>query len=80
MLCLQLIQQNTGKSISIHDFKKFRNDEGIKKQIRQANKIDCFYIESPAMWQLLKKLRCDDYLTLVDASSGIRPEVPQKIG
>ena len=75
--CLQLIQQNTGKHINIHDFKRFRNDECIKKQIREANTIGCFYIESPAMRQLLKKLRCDDYLTLVAASSIIRPGVAQ---
>ncbi|MEP6466870.1 MAG: DNA polymerase III subunit alpha, partial [Parafilimonas sp.] len=46
-------------------------------QIREANTIGCFYIESPAMRQLLKKLRCDDYLTLVAASSIIRPGVAQ---
>ena len=74
---LHLIKQNTGKEIDIHNFKKFRNDEGIKKQIREANTIGCFYIESPAMRQLLKKLRCDDYLTLVAASSIIRPGVAQ---
>jgi DNA polymerase-3 subunit alpha len=34
-----------------------------------------FYIESPAMRGLLKKLRCDNYLTLVAASSIIRPGV-----
>jgi DNA polymerase-3 subunit alpha len=75
--CLQLIRQTTGKDIQIHDFKKFRDDEAIKKQIRDANTIGCFYIESPAMRQLLKKLRCDDYLTLVAASSIIRPGVAQ---
>ncbi len=56
---------------------KFRNDEAIKKQIRDANTIGCFYIESPAMRQLLKKLCCDDYITLVAASSIIRPGVAQ---
>ncbi|MGN6265435.1 MAG: DNA polymerase III subunit alpha [Ginsengibacter sp.] len=75
--CLRLIRQTTGKDIQIHDFKKFRDDEAIKKQIRDANTIGCFYIESPAMRQLLKKLRCDDYLTLVAASSIIRPGVAQ---
>ncbi|MGN6602005.1 MAG: DNA polymerase III subunit alpha [Ginsengibacter sp.] len=75
--CLQLIRQTTGKDIEIHNFKKFRDDEAIKKQIREANTIGCFYIESPAMRQLLKKLRCDDYLTLVAASSIIRPGVAQ---
>ncbi len=75
--CLSLIKKNKGVDINIHDFKKFRNDELIKKQIREANTIGCFYIESPAMRQLLKKLGCDDYLTLVAASSIIRPGVAQ---
>lgn len=75
--CLQLIKQNRGVDVNIHDFQYFKNDGAIKKQIREANTIGCFYIESPAMRQLLKKLRCDDYLTLVAASSIIRPGVAQ---
>lgn len=39
--------------------------------------IGCFYVESPGMRQLLKKLRCYDYITLVAASSIIRPRVSQ---
>lgn len=74
---LEFIQQQHGKHIDIHDTKKFFADENIKKIIREANTIGCFYIESPAMRQLLKKLRCDDYLTLVAASSIIRPGVAQ---
>lgn len=75
--CLQLIKKNKGIDVNINDFKNFRNDEAIKTQIREANTIGCFYIESPAMRQLLKKLRCDDYITLVAASSIIRPGVAQ---
>ena len=75
--CLQLIKKNKGIDVNIHDFENFRNDEAIKKQIREANTIGCFYIESPAMRQLLKKLCCDDYITLVAASSIIRPGVAQ---
>src|SRR5665647_505965 len=75
--CLQLIKKNKSIDINIHDFENFKNDEAIKKQIREANTIGCFYIESPAMRQLLKKLRCDDYITLVAASSIIRPGVAQ---
>ncbi len=74
---LSLIKQNHGKEIDIHDVKKFQRDERVKKQIREANTIGCFYIESPAMRQLLKKLTCDDYSTLVAASSIIRPGVAQ---
>jgi DNA polymerase-3 subunit alpha len=75
--CLSLIKKNKGIDVNIHDFKNFRNDELIKEQIREANTIGCFYIESPAMRQLLKKLHCDDYITLVAASSIIRPGVAQ---
>lgn len=74
---LALIKANHGKEIDIHDVKTFQKDERVKKQIREANTIGCFYIESPAMRQLLKKLGCDDYLTLVAASSIIRPGVAQ---
>ncbi|HZE84060.1 MAG TPA: PHP domain-containing protein, partial [Puia sp.] len=74
---LQLIKANRGVTVNIHDFANFRKDETIRAQIRDANTIGCFYIESPAMRQLLKKLRCDDYVTLVAASSIIRPGVAQ---
>jgi DNA polymerase III alpha subunit len=37
--------------------------------------IGCFYVESPAMRMLLAKLKADDYLRLVAASSIIRPGV-----
>ncbi|WP_205513075.1 DNA polymerase III subunit alpha [Longitalea arenae] len=71
----RLIKANKGIDVNIHDFHHFRHNEAIKKQIREANTIGCFYIESPAMRQLLKKLQCDDYVTLVAASSIIRPGV-----
>ncbi len=74
---LRLIKLNQGIDIDIHEVEKFKKDPGIAKQIREANTIGCFYIESPAMRGLLKKLKCDDYLTLVAASSIIRPGVAQ---
>ncbi len=74
---LELIKKNKGIDVNIHDFENFRRDEKVKAQIRSANTIGCFYIESPAMRQLLKKLKCDDYPTLVAASSIIRPGVAQ---
>ena len=75
--CIQLVRQNKGVSIDIHDVEGFKKDEMVAEQIRRADTIGCFYIESPAMRQLLKKLRCDDYITLVAASSIIRPGVAQ---
>lgn len=74
---LRLIQANQHISVNIHEIEKFKKDEKVKKQIREVNTIGCFYIESPAMRQLLKKLECDDYITLVAASSIIRPGVAQ---
>jgi len=72
---LRLIKENQGVDVNIHDFKKFKKDKRVNEQIKQVQTIGCFYIESPAMRQLLKKLECDDYITLVAASSIIRPGV-----
>ncbi len=59
----------------IHDIKRFKKDLRIKHILRNAEAIGCFYVESPAMRMLLKKLRVDHYLGLVAASSVIRPGV-----
>jgi len=61
--------------IDIHDIKRFKEDKRIKHLLRNAKAIGCFYVESPAMRMLLKKLQVDDYLGLVAASSVIRPGV-----
>jgi DNA polymerase-3 subunit alpha len=61
--------------IDIHDIKRFKQDEKIKTLLRNAKAIGCFYVESPAMRMLLKKLQVDNYLGLVAASSVIRPGV-----
>jgi len=61
--------------IDIHDIKRFKKDKKIKHILRNAKAIGCFYVESPAMRMLLKKLQVDNYLGLVAASSVIRPGV-----
>ncbi len=61
--------------IDIHDIKRFKEDEKIKYLLRNAKAIGCFYVESPAMRMLLKKLQVDNYIGLVAASSVIRPGV-----
>jgi DNA polymerase-3 subunit alpha len=63
--------------IDIHDLRRFKQDERIKVMLREAKAIGCFYVESPAMRMLLRKLKVDDYLGLVAASSVIRPGVAQ---
>ncbi|MBD3639285.1 MAG: DNA polymerase III subunit alpha [Crocinitomicaceae bacterium] len=65
------------QEIDIHDMKRFKRDVRIKKMLSQAKAIGCFYVESPAMRMLLRKLRVDHYLGLVAASSVIRPGVAQ---
>ncbi|MGN7720628.1 DNA polymerase III subunit alpha [Chitinophaga sp. 22620] len=74
---IDLVKANQGVDIDIHNAKAFMEDENVRNALRTVNTIGCFYIESPAMRQLLKKLRCDDYITLVAASSIIRPGVAQ---
>ncbi|RAJ25911.1 DNA polymerase-3 subunit alpha [Gelidibacter algens] len=61
--------------IDIHDIKRFKEDGRIKNLLRNAKAIGCFYVESPAMRMLMKKLQVDNYLGLVAASSVIRPGV-----
>jgi len=72
---VEIIRENRGISIDIHQVGKFKKDERVKKLLKVGETNGCFYIESPAMRGLLRKLRCDDYLTLVAASSIIRPGV-----
>jgi DNA-directed DNA polymerase III PolC len=71
----ELVFKNKGIKIDIHDVQKFKKDEKVRQQLKAADTIGCFYIESPAMRGLLKKLQCEDYITLVAASSIIRPGV-----
>lgn len=72
---VEIIRKNRGVNIDIHRVEDFKKDEKVKNLLRNAETNGCFYIESPAMRGLLRKLRCDDYKTLVAASSIIRPGV-----
>lgn len=74
---IRLVKENKGIAIDIHAVERFKKDKNLASKIKHAESIGCFYIESPAMRQLLKKLRCEDYITLVAASSIIRPGVAQ---
>jgi DNA polymerase-3 subunit alpha len=71
----EIIQQNHNEQIDIHKTDTIKQDAEAKKLLRAGETIGCFYIESPAMRGLLKKLNCDNYITLVAASSIIRPGV-----
>lgn len=72
---IAIVKENTHNDIDIHDIKRFKEDEKIKKLLMKGATVGCFYVESPAMRMLLNKLEADDYLRLVAASSIIRPGV-----
>lgn len=72
---VDIIRQNRGIKVDVHRISDFKKDENVNKRLYGGEAIGCFYIESPAMRGLLKKLKCDNYLTLVAASSIIRPGV-----
>ncbi len=74
---VQIIKENKPDhaTFDIHDILRFKKDPRIKYLLRNAKAIGCFYVESPAMRMLMRKLQVDDYLGLVAASSVIRPGV-----
>jgi len=71
----EIVKRNRHVSIDVHRVNEFKKDPEVKQLLQSARTIGCFYVESPAMRGLLKKLRCDDYRTLVAASSIVRPGV-----
>lgn len=74
---VELVKKNQPEAseIDIHNPRPFYHDEKIKALLREGKTMACFYVESPAMRGLLKKLRGDTYTSLVAASSIIRPGV-----
>jgi len=72
---VEIIRQNRQVKIDIHRVQGLKDDPQVKHQLKVGETIGCFYIESPAMRGLLKKLHCDNYISLVAASSIIRPGV-----
>jgi DNA polymerase-3 subunit alpha len=72
---VEMVEQSRGLRIDIHQINALKQDELIRRQLLKAETCGCFYIESPGMRGLLRKLRCSDYKTLVAASSIIRPGV-----
>ena len=75
---LDIIAYNQPEKIDtfdIHDIRKLKTDGLVNELIKSAQCMGCFYVESPAMRMLLKKLEVDNYLGLVAASSIIRPGV-----
>jgi DNA polymerase-3 subunit alpha len=72
---VEIILKNRSVNVDVHKVQEFKKDEDVKHLLRVGETIGCFYVESPAMRGLLKKLQCDNYRSLVAASSIIRPGV-----
>lgn len=71
----EIIRENRNITVDVHNIRQFKNDPRVRKHLRNGETLGCFYIESPAMRGLLKKIRCETYPALVAASSIIRPGV-----
>ena len=74
---VKIIEQNRGVKVDITDISLSKNEAKCNELLSIGQTIGCFYIESPAMRGLLRRLKCDNYKTLVAASSIIRPGVAQ---
>jgi DNA-directed DNA polymerase III PolC len=74
---VRIIEKNTGIRINIRDTSISKDEALCNEFLSRGKTIGCFYIESPAMRGLLRRLKCGDYRTLVAASSIIRPGVAQ---
>jgi DNA polymerase-3 subunit alpha len=75
---LEIVRENQPEAfrqIDIHDIPRIKQDPRINQMVKSAQCMGCFYVESPAMRMLLRKLEVDTYLGLVAASSIIRPGV-----
>jgi len=72
------IPKHTGNiDFDIFDFEMLFNDPAAKELIRSGKTIGCFYIESPGMRSLLRRLDVETFEMLTAASSVIRPGVAE---
>jgi len=71
------VKRRSGELPPILDYKLACRDRKTREIMRKGETVGCFYVESPAMIQLLKKLRTDTFEMLTAASSIIRPGVAQ---
>ncbi len=74
---VKLIKKNRGFAVDIKDTTISKDEKICNQYLAEGKTIGCFYIESPAMRGLLRRLKCDNYKVLVAASSIIRPGVAQ---
>ncbi len=74
---VKLIKETRGIDVDIRDTTLSKDEVKTNEYLQIGKTIGCFYIESPAMRGLLRRLKCNNYKVLVAASSIIRPGVAQ---
>ncbi|MDR6466299.1 MULTISPECIES: DNA polymerase III subunit alpha [Chryseobacterium] len=74
---VKLVKEKRGIDIDIQETSISKDEARCNEYLSSGKTIGCFYIESPAMRGLLRRLKCDNYKVLVAASSIIRPGVAQ---
>ena len=74
---VKLVKKNQNIEVNIRDTRISKDEAKCNAYLGRGKTIGCFYIESPAMRGLLRRLKCENYKVLVAASSIIRPGVAQ---
>ena len=74
---MESVKTNAGSSPNIYNFPVIFKDRNIRELIKDGRTMGCFYIESPAMRSLLRKLKVETFEMLTAASSVIRPGVAE---
>src|SRR5690606_3740934 len=74
---VSIVKQNRPEAFlrDLEEVEVLKRDPNINRLLSEGRAIGAYYVESPAMRGLMKKLRTHDYLGLVAASSVIRPGV-----
>ncbi len=71
------VEQSGGLPLELGDIDRLERDPSTTSLIEHGRTMGCFYIESPAMRQLLEKLKVNSFELLTAASSVIRPGVAE---
>lgn len=74
---MRAVARHTGTLPPLANHRVAIEDPATQALMREGRTIGCFYVESPAMIQLLRKLQTDSFEMLTAASSIIRPGVSQ---
>ncbi len=74
---LEAVERHQGHKPEAENLTVVFEDKPTRRLIREGQTMGCFYIESPAMRALLKKLHTDTFEGLTAASSVIRPGVAE---